>query len=131
MQPANDRDLGPRHGPHDEDEGFWNDRRFKIAAIVGTSVAFLLLLWLRFDYEPTPPRMPTKPPPGPSAGELRKLSYSQGLFKAQLEKHSSDYTAPLDMNALTEPFPHEGADVGQDLTEGGAPIETATLRLTM
>jgi hypothetical protein len=124
MQPLED----PHHG---EDEGFWTERRFRIAAIGGTAVGFLLLLWLRFDYEPTPPRMPTRPPAGPSAGELRKLSYSQGLFKAQLEKHASDTSSPLDMDAMTSPFAYESADVAQDLTDGAPPIETATLRLSM
>ncbi len=85
---------------------------------------------LRFSGAPPPPRMPP-PPTRPQQADMAQLNYSQGLYRASLEKDSADYGTPLTTVAdLSTPLPHEKVDLAQPLEVGGEPVETATLRLS-
>jgi hypothetical protein len=62
---------------------------------------------------------------------MAQLNYSQGLYRAGLEKDSSDYGAPLTTVAdLSVPFVHEQNDPRAELLVGGDPLEIGSLRLS-
>jgi hypothetical protein len=106
------------------------DRTFQLAAYTGTGLLFALLMALRFSSAPTPPRMPPAPSQ-PQVSDMAQLNYSQGLYRAGLEKDSADYGAPLTTVAdLSVPFDHDDVNLGQELEPGGTPVETRMLRLT-
>lgn len=108
-----------------------DDRRFRIFAYVATAALFAALMWLRFDYTPEPPRVPSQPPPVKQA-DVNRLNYSSGLYRASLDEDASSYgLAGIGDVELTSPFAREAVDLNRELTPGADPIETATLRISL
>lgn len=117
------------HHPSADEES--DDRRFKIFALAGAAVLFAVLMWLRFDYTPDPPRVPRRPSPV-RAADITSLNYDVGLYRAALDQDAAKYGVPVVGDVeLTSPFPREAIDIGKEIVPGGEPIETATLRISL
>src|SRR5688572_24805333 len=85
---------------------------------------------LRFSGAPAPPRMPPAPVRA-QVGDMAQLNYSQGLYRAGLERDSADYGVPLTSVAdLSQPLAHDAMDLGQELPPGAVPIDIGPLRLS-
>jgi hypothetical protein len=113
-------------------ESIWTDRNVKLAAGSGVALAFILGLWMRFDYPLTLPGKPPAPPPV-DKGHLRRMDFENpDIYKGYLEQDSIAYhignTTPAD---LTLPFPYEKSEVPQVITPGGAALETGMLRISV
>lgn len=111
-------------------EGFWTDGRFKIAAYVGTGLAVLVGLSLRFDYELT---LPAKPPPPPAAepGDLARMDSNPEFYKQYLLDDAKLYgvepPTPEDMGKV---FAYEQRNEPR-IMKPGEQIETGTLRVSL
>lgn len=108
-----------------------DDRSFRVVAYMAAAVAFGVIMWLRFDDVPEPPRMP-RPPAKVLVSDLAHLNYSPGIYRASLDRDANEFgIRGISQDELTSPFPYESVDFDKHLAPGSPPIVTSTLRLSV
>lgn len=120
------------HAPDEpqEDEGFWSEGRFRLAAYIGTAGAFLFLLSMRFDGAFALPPKP-KPPAAPSARVLDEMKYNADYYREILLEDSRKFALnpPASVEEMGKRFPYENLEQQKRLAPGGT-LDLGTLKLT-
>src|SRR5688500_16929122 len=89
-------------------------------------------LFLRFDYEPSLPRRPPRPPPQDTMAAFRALDWDPNIYRAAVEKDAAELgLAANAVDELTRLFPYDVVEPHRVLRAGGASIDTRDLGLSL